>query len=407
MFGKKNHFLDVIQYEGPANVFVWKHDCEDFNTKSQLIVHESQEAIFFKNGQALDAFPAGRYTLDTQNLPVIRRIVGLPMGGAAPFHCEVYYINKAVSMGMLWGTDSPIEMEDPKHRLIVSVKANGDFSLGVADGRKLLVKLVGTVPHFTHDDIQRYFKGIIASNIRHCIASTMLEQRIGVLEVESKLVLISMKIKEMLAPVFAEYGLTLRHFAVATIKADGLESLRKLQVLEIEAQKQAEIKRQENLVEAERIKLHGGAQNEVKLGEGGVEAKINRMKGISEQERLGFDVAKTLAGNEGPTGTVAGGPGILGMGGAMHSPAAKTSDIISTLMGHQQPAGSPQGSFPSAMPAMEAAPIVPAAPAAPQPAPEDDDMAQFEKRVAKLRMMRDLMTEEAFKAELEELRRSI
>ena len=59
---------DIIQYEGPNDVLVHKHEAEDFNTMSQLIVHESQEAVFFKNGQALDLFGPGRYTLQTQNI---------------------------------------------------------------------------------------------------------------------------------------------------------------------------------------------------------------------------------------------------------------------------------------------------------------------------------------------------
>ena len=61
----------IIKYEGDNSTFVWKHPSEDFNTSTQLIVHESQEAIFFMNGQALDLFGAGRYTLETENIPLI------------------------------------------------------------------------------------------------------------------------------------------------------------------------------------------------------------------------------------------------------------------------------------------------------------------------------------------------
>lgn len=113
MFISKKNIIDVIKYEGPADVFIWKHECEDFNTKTQLIVHESQEAVFCKNGQILDTFSAGRYTLNTQNIPFLRKIIELPTGRVTPFQCEVYYINKAV-VGLEWGTDSPIRMEDPE-----------------------------------------------------------------------------------------------------------------------------------------------------------------------------------------------------------------------------------------------------------------------------------------------------
>ena len=90
----------VIKYEGDNSTFIWKHPCEDFNTSSQLIVHESQEAIFFLNGQALDLFGPGRHTLETQNIPLLRRIINIPTGGESPFHCEVYFINKTEQMAI-------------------------------------------------------------------------------------------------------------------------------------------------------------------------------------------------------------------------------------------------------------------------------------------------------------------
>ena len=66
---------EIIKYEGDNSTFIWKHPCEDFNSLTQLIVHESQEAIFFMNGQALDLFGAGRYTLETQNIPIKPTII--------------------------------------------------------------------------------------------------------------------------------------------------------------------------------------------------------------------------------------------------------------------------------------------------------------------------------------------
>lgn len=102
--------FEVIKYEGDNSTFVWKHPKEDFNTGSQLIVHESQEALFFANGQALDLFGPGRHTLDTQNLPLLRRVVNLPTGGDPAFHCEVYFINRTEQMAVKWGTDNEAEL---------------------------------------------------------------------------------------------------------------------------------------------------------------------------------------------------------------------------------------------------------------------------------------------------------
>ena len=84
---------DIIKYEGDNSTFVWKHPCEDFNTTTQLIVHESQEAILFLNGHPLDLFRPGTHTLETQNIPLLRRVINIPTGGESAFHCEIYFIN--------------------------------------------------------------------------------------------------------------------------------------------------------------------------------------------------------------------------------------------------------------------------------------------------------------------------
>ena len=135
--------VDIIKYEGDNSTFVWKHPCEDFNTTTQLIVHESQEAIFFMNGQALDLFGPGRYTLETQNIPLLRKFANIPTDGKTPFHCEVYFINKTEQMAIKWGTDSKVQYVEPTYNFPLSIGASGEMALSVNDSRKLLVKLVG------------------------------------------------------------------------------------------------------------------------------------------------------------------------------------------------------------------------------------------------------------------------
>ena len=107
-------FLDVINYEGGNDVLVWKHPCEDFNTGSHLIVHESQEALFMCNGQVAEIFGPGRHDLKTENIPVLRRLLNIPTGGVSPFHCEVYYINKSIPMDLKWGTPDQVIAMDPQ-----------------------------------------------------------------------------------------------------------------------------------------------------------------------------------------------------------------------------------------------------------------------------------------------------
>lgn len=135
---------DIIKYEGDNSTFIWKHPNEDFNSLTQLIVHDSQEAVFMLNGEVLDVFGAGRYTLETQNIPKLGKILNRAVGDKTPFHCEVYFINKTEQMSIKWGTDSRVEFVEPTYGFPLSIGASGEMSLRANDSKKLLLKLVGT-----------------------------------------------------------------------------------------------------------------------------------------------------------------------------------------------------------------------------------------------------------------------
>ena len=127
---------DVIKYEGDNSTFIWKHPKEDFNSLTQLIVHESQEAIFFLNGEALDSFGPGRHTLETENIPRIGKLLQRTTGDQNPFHCEVYFINKTVQMSVKWGTPEKIRFVEPTLGVPLELGASGDMNLAVSNGRK-------------------------------------------------------------------------------------------------------------------------------------------------------------------------------------------------------------------------------------------------------------------------------
>ena len=136
--GQRHSIIEVIKYDGPNDILIWKFPNEDFNTNTQLIVGPAQEAIFVKGGQILERFVSGTYTLSTKNYPFIRALVGLVTGGVSPFSCVVYYINKVVSMGIQWGTDTPISIVDPVYKVPVDIRSYGDLSLRVENGQMLL-----------------------------------------------------------------------------------------------------------------------------------------------------------------------------------------------------------------------------------------------------------------------------
>ena len=220
-----SHIADIIKYEGDNSTFVWKHPCEDFNSLTQLIVHESQEAIFFMNGQALDLFGPGRYTLETQNIPELGKILNKPTGGKTPFHCEVYFINKTVQMAIKWGTDSKVRFLEPTLGIPLEIGACGEMNLTVSNSRKLLTKLVGTMNGIAWDvvgqnftkSIQSAFRPLISTAVKTHLASSIKAENINILEIDENLEMLSTVLHRAINPGFEEYGLSIPEFYITTV----------------------------------------------------------------------------------------------------------------------------------------------------------------------------------------------
>ena len=216
---------EIIKYEGDNSTFIWKHPSEDFNSLTQLIVHESQEAIFFMNGQALDLFGPGRHTLETQNIPKIGSLLDITKGKETPFHCEVYFINKTIQMGVKWGTDSRVRFLDPNLGIPLEIGACGEMNLAVSDSRKLLIKLVGTMNGIAWGEngvgftksIQNSFRPLISTAVKSHLASTIKANNINILEIDENLELLSSALHKGIIDGFEEYGLTIPQFFVTNV----------------------------------------------------------------------------------------------------------------------------------------------------------------------------------------------
>ena len=223
---------DIIKYEGDNSTFIWKHPCEDFNYFTQLIVHENQEAIFFMNGQALDLFGPGRHTLETQNIPLIGKVLNKATGDKTPFHCEVYFINKTEQMNIKWGTDSRVQYIEPTYGFPISIGASGEMSLRAEDSRKLLLKLVGTESYLGQQQLVTYFRAFLMTRVKTYIAQVMKTNSINIFEIDENLTMFSNAIKNLLVNDFADYGVSLEQFFVTTIlKPDGDKQFEKFKEL--------------------------------------------------------------------------------------------------------------------------------------------------------------------------------
>lgn len=209
--------VSVVKYGGNPDVFAWKYPDSELGTWTQLIVNESQQAILFKGGQALDVFEAGRHTLSTNNIPFLEKIINLPFGGQSPFSAEVWFVNKQFNLDVKWGTPSPIQIQDPVFGVFVPVRSYGIFGIQIDDAKRFLVKLVGTLPSFTKNDIMRYFRGLYVARVKDAISTYIIERKIGILEINRYLDELSDYLQERIEPVMAEYGISLTNFFVNDI----------------------------------------------------------------------------------------------------------------------------------------------------------------------------------------------
>ncbi|MCL2659563.1 MAG: SPFH domain-containing protein [Acidobacteriaceae bacterium] len=206
--------VDVVKYDGGPDVFAWKYRSDELGTWTQLIVNESQEAVLYKGGQALDVFAAGRHTLSTANIPFLSKFVNLPFGGRSPFKAEVWYVNKAHSLDIKWGTPTPIQLQDPKYRVFVPVRSYGQFGIQIGDSKKFLTKLVGTLPVLDKTNILNFFRGLYLTTVKDSISTYLVKKNVSALEINAYLVELSDHLKEKITPTLNEYGINLLNFFV-------------------------------------------------------------------------------------------------------------------------------------------------------------------------------------------------
>lgn len=362
--------INIIKYEGDNTTFVWKHKKTDFNTSSQLIVHENQEAVFFKNGQALDLFEAGKYTLKTDNIPILRRFLSIPTGGRTPFHCEVYFINKAHQMAIKWGTDSQVQYMDPTYKFPLQIGASGEMVLSVCDSKKLLVKIVGTETVLTQEGLVQKFRSFLMSKVKPYIAAAMQNASYSIFEVDSHMAEFSDDLHGMLTPDFKEYGISLEKFFVTTIqKPEGepaYEKFKDIHIRQYSDVAEAKLKQQTDIIYAQ-------TEAQKTVIESQAMAQKRAQEGYTYQQERGFDVATKIAENEAVGeftnmgvgfGTMAGvGGAVGGMVGGMMSDAVNSAT-------------------------------------APTPKPAGDAMADFKQKLEKLMLMKEMgaLSEEEFAA---------
>ncbi|MFP3904855.1 MAG: SPFH domain-containing protein, partial [Armatimonadota bacterium] len=168
--------IDVIQWQdmtGNEIVHRWpEYGPGDVTLGAQLTVRESQEAVFFRDGKALDVFKVGRHTLTTANLPLLQRIINIPFGGETPFQAEVYFVNKKTFTDMKWGTASPIVFRDSELEM-VRLRAIGGYTMRVGDAQLFVNEVVGTQNTYDTDTVTSWLREFICARLNDVLGEVM------------------------------------------------------------------------------------------------------------------------------------------------------------------------------------------------------------------------------------------
>ena len=419
---------ELIKYEGDNSTFIWKYPGEDFNSMTQLVVHESQEAIFVANGQAADAFGPGRYKLDSKNIPILTKMINL-VTGVSVFHCEVYFINKTVQMALKWGTDSKVRFIEPTYGVPVELGASGSMNLAVSDSRKLLIRLVGTMKGIAWEEdgsgftksLQASFRPMISTAVKSNLSSAIRNGNIEIVEVDEHLGELSEILRAAIVPGFEEYGLTVPQFYVTNVvlpeEDPSFRRLRDLHTVTLQkrtAQAEAEVRAAQAESKASYMTAEAAAEARIKAAQreavleaqttetevarreaerelikaqvqaqaaqmaGMAEAAVMQAKGYTQKDVLQAEVQKAYAegiGQMGPAVSTGGGSSVmgdmLGFGVGMAAMSAMAPQVGEMLKGFR-PAGMQQPAQPQT-----------------EPPKAEDPMAEFKAKLEKLKMMKE------------------
>ena len=205
--------IDVIEApnQGPNDMVLRQPEVGsgDFRLGSQVIVRESQTAVFFRDGKALDTFDAGRHTISTANVPILSGLLGLATSGKNMFTAEVYFVNRRDFLDMKWGTPEPISLRDPDLGL-ARLRAFGSYSMAVSDPQLFVTKIVGTMGLYQTSQISNYLRGMIISKLTDVLG----ESKKGLFDMAGMVDEISAAVRAKVTDDFKLLGIAIKQFFV-------------------------------------------------------------------------------------------------------------------------------------------------------------------------------------------------
>ena len=213
--------IDLVEWkpQGNKTVFAYKYPATNLSTYTQLLVQESQEAILFSKGQIVGKFGPGKHTLNTENLPILRNLYGLPFGGKNPFTAEVWFVNKLQPYNIDWNIDR-MDIHDVDYNAGIPLVAEGTYGLKIKDAERFLIKIVGAKESFDQRDLTEQFFGEFTTKTKSTIMQFMIQNRIGFKQISAHLDSISEHLRTIMLPFWENIGFELIKFYVTSIQID-------------------------------------------------------------------------------------------------------------------------------------------------------------------------------------------
>lgn len=204
--------LEIIKCDFEENdIFAKKYDNQKIPLGSQLIVNQTQEAIFVSGGKVCDVFGPGTHTLTTANLPILATLINLPFGGKTPFTAEIWFVNRATKTDLKWGA-RPFLVDDPVTGVAMLATAYGQWGMYIEDSRSFVTQLVGTMPEFDADNISDYFLGAIVQNFVATVADFVANSKIPLGEINAHINQISQLAEAQIGCYMDRFGIKLTNF---------------------------------------------------------------------------------------------------------------------------------------------------------------------------------------------------
>lgn len=301
--------FDVVEYiDEMRNEMVRRipeRGAGDFRIGSQVIVRESQAAIFVRDGQALDTFGPGRHTISTANIPLLINLLGKAFNNRSPFTAEVYFVSMREFINLGWGTQQPIIVRDPEFGA-AALQGFGTYSIQVDNPQMFIAKIVGTMSTYTTNEIQNQLRGVILEKLQDVLG----ELKLSVLDMAGMTEEVRGAIRAKASEMFQQWGVTLKSLVINSLKP---------------APNQLEVLAEMGLVSAGRVQGFQAMQT----------AKAT------------LEAAKQEGGGMAGMGA--------GLGAGMAIAQQMTQGIAGATQQPQQPAGGPAGPAPDVMTPAQAA----------------------------------------------------